>query len=143
MNENAIKPFEIALSQYGITEVSGKADNPEILKYFDEIGFDGSRLKDETAWCSAFVNWCCKKTGKPFTGKLNARSWLNIGVETLNPGLGDIVVLWRESPDSWKGHVGFFIKQDKSFVYVLGGNQSNQVKISAYKKNRVLKYCII
>lgn len=137
MNTNLIN---ILFSQYGIKEIPGKADNPEILKYFDAIGFDGSKLKDETAWCSAFANYCAKTAGLPFTSKLNARSWLKIGTEVKTPELGDIVVFWREDPDSWKGHVAFYVRETEDLVYVLGGNQSNQVKISAYPKHRLLEY---
>lgn len=134
------KLVKIALSQYGIREIKGIRDNPKVLQYFNEIGYDGERLKDETAWCSAFVNWVCKKGGATYSGQLNARSWLNVGKQVKLPKQGDIVVLWREKPNSWKGHVGFFIRQTKNWVYILGGNQNNQVNISAYPKNRVLTY---
>lgn len=129
-----------AFSQYGIKEITGKEDNPEVLKYFDEIGYDGSKLKDDTAWCSAFANWVAKTSGYEHTGALNARSWLKIGKEVTEPERGDVVILWREKPNSWKGHVGFFIRQTKNWIYILGGNQSNQVKITAYPKNRLLGY---
>ncbi|WP_430411013.1 TIGR02594 family protein [Kordia sp.] len=129
-----------ALSQYGVKEVSGKSNNPQIVRYFEIVGYDGNKLHDETAWCSAFVNWVTKTQNYPFSGKLNARSWLNIGESTAIPALGDLVILWRESPSSWKGHVGFFIKQTKRYVYVLGGNQNNSVCIKAYPKNRILDY---
>lgn len=132
--------INIALSQIGIKEIAGRKDNPEVLKYFDELGFDGAKLKDETAWCSAFVNWVAKKSGVEFTGKLTARSWLKAGEKVAKPKIGDIVVFWRESPRSWKGHVGFFIRETKDWIYVLGGNQADQVKISAYRKNRLLQY---
>ena len=132
--------LHIALSQYGIKEVAGRADNPEVLKYFNELGFDGSKLHDETSWCSAFVNWVAKQAGKPYSGKLTARSWLSVGRTVYTPEQGDVVVLWRESPQSWKGHVGFFIRQTPTYIYILGGNQGNQVKISAYPKSRLLAY---
>ncbi len=132
--------MRLAFSQYGEWEWKGKADNPEIIKYFDEIGFDGKSLKDETAWCSAFSNWVMKTSGKPYTGKLNARSWLDIGTHTQNPRFGDIVVLWRGSKDSWMGHVGFFIREKSGWIYILGGNQGNQVNIKAYPKKRLLQY---
>ncbi|MEM1337251.1 MAG: TIGR02594 family protein [Bacteroidota bacterium] len=132
--------IQIALSQYGVKEITGTQDNPEVLKYFDETGFDGKRLKDETAWCSAFTNWVCKKAGLPFTGKLNARSWLDVGREVETPEIGDLVVLWRESRESWKGHVGFYINNNDQWIRILGGNQNNQVKISAYRSYRLLKY---
>lgn len=135
-----MKAIELALTQIGIKEIVGRKDNPQVLKYFDEIGYDGKKLKDETAWCSAFANWICKKVGLPYTGKLNARSWLKVGRRVSEPKLGDIVVFWRESRSSWKGHVAFFVRETKNWVYVLGGNQNNQVKISAYPKNRLLQY---
>ena len=132
--------MEIAFNEYGIKEIKGAKDNPEILKYFQEIGYNGSQLKDETAWCSAFVNWVMKQANLSYTGKLNARSWLKIGQETKAPKLGDIVVFWREKRTSWKGHVAFYVTENNDYIYVLGGNQNNQVKITAYPKERLLSY---
>lgn len=129
-----------ALSQYGIREVNGNKDHPQILAYFESLGFDGSKLQEETAWCSAYVNWVAKECGYPYSGKLNARSWLTIGQATETPDIGDIVVLWRESPESWKGHVGFYISQNQQYIYLLGGNQKNMVCIQPYDKKRVLDY---
>lgn len=129
-----------ALSEYGVKEIVGSKDNLRILKYFNDTGFNGKKLKDETAWCSAFANWVAKTSGYEYSGKLNARSWLNVGESIVRSEVGDIVVFWRESPESWKGHVAFFIKETKGYVYVLEGNQGNKVCIKAYPKNRVLDY---
>ena len=138
-----MEPYELALTQFGIKEISGKQDNPEVLKYFDETGFDGNKLKDETAWCSAFMNWCHVKTGNQYSGRLDARSWLKVGSETTEPKTGDVVIFWRESKNSWKGHVGFFIRESNGWIYTLGGNQNNQVNIKAYPKSRLLGFrCI-
>lgn len=133
------KAFEKALEFYGLTEIRGSADNPIIVNFFKEIGHSWVK-DDETAWCSAFVNYICKITGFEYTKKLNARSWLGLGWEVEEPSLGDIVVFWRESKSSWKGHVAFFVHQDKDNVYVLGGNQGNKVQISAYSKQRILSF---
>jgi uncharacterized protein (TIGR02594 family) len=130
----------IALSQFGIHETVGVKDNPEVLKYFDGLGFDGTFLKDETSWCAAFVNWCLKEGDKPYLRKLNARSLLQVGEKVDKPQVGDIVVLWRESKTSWKGHVGFYVSEDKNNVLLLGGNQGNKVCILPYAKYRVLEY---
>ena len=129
-----------AMTQAGIKEIVGNDDNPEILKYFDEIGFDGVKLKDETSWCSAFINWVMKSIGQPYTGNLTARSWLNWGVKTDDPETGDIVVFWRNSPTSWQGHVAFYLREDSQYIFVLGGNQGNQVSIMPYHKSRVLGF---
>ena len=128
-----------ALSQIGIKEIVGKKHNNEVLKYFKETGNEWVTT-DETAWCSAFVNWVAKKSGYEFTGALNARSWLDIGEATDTPQIGDIVVLWRVAPSSWKGPVGFFSRETDSFIYILGGNQNNSVCIRAYPKKQLLEY---
>ncbi|MGJ3234366.1 hypothetical protein [Marivirga sp.] len=59
-----------------------------------------------------------------------------------SPKPRDVVIFCRESPQSWKGHVGFFFgySQDASRVYCLGGNQGNQVSISAFDTNTVLGF---
>lgn len=133
------KLIEIALSQYGITEIPGEEHNPEILKYFSEIGHKWVKT-DETAWCSAFMNWCSMKANLPRSGKLNARSWQQIGTKVTFPLVGDIVIFWRESYDSWKGHVGIYINSNDKFIFTLGGNQNNCVCIMPYPKQRLLEY---
>lgn len=132
--------IEVALSQYGVTEnTSSKVHNEKILSYFHETGHKWVK-NDETAWCSAFWNWVISKCELKGSGKLNARSWLDVGeeVEIGNAKVGDTVVLWRSSPNSWKGHVGGYITHDSKYVYLIGGNQSNQVNIKPYLKSRIL-----
>ena len=128
-----------ALSQYGVAEIAGDVDNRKIVNYFKDIGHSWVK-DDETAWCSAFVNWVALKEGYERSGKLNARSWLSVGQSVEVPEIGDIVVLWRSSKSSWMGHVGFFINQNDDYIYILGGNQNNQVNISKYPKERLLEF---
>jgi len=133
------KILQTALSQYGVTEIVGDVHNPTILKYFKSSGHSWVK-DDETAWCSAFINWCAKSSGFKYTGKLNARSWLDIGEELDSPELGDLVIFWRKSKDSVYGHVGLFINEIGDNIYVLGGNQKNMVCIMPYNKAKVLGY---
>jgi uncharacterized protein (TIGR02594 family) len=136
--ENLLK---IAFNELGTEEIPGELHNPEILKYANDTGIHGI-TSDEIPWCSTFVNWVAWKAGLQYSGKPNARSWLNVGTRVNSPEPGDIVVFWRESPESWKGHVGFFlgISPDRKRVYCLGGNQGNRVSVSAYRLNTVLAY---
>ena len=129
------------LKHYGLKEVFGKQHNPEIVKMFHEIGYDWVN-DDETAWCSAALNYFCFKLGYKRSGKLDARSWLKVGTEVKVPEIGDIVVLWRDNINSWQGHVGLYISEDKATnrIYVLGGNQDNMISIKPYHKSRVLGY---
>jgi uncharacterized protein (TIGR02594 family) len=131
--------FKIAMEEYGVTEVDGEEHNDRIVKYFHDIGQTWVTT-DETAWCSAFINWCALRGGYKRSNKLNARSWLKVGKETKDPVMGDICVFWRESPDSWKGHVGLYAGEKDNIIYVLGGNQNNMVCIKAYPKARLLGY---
>lgn len=89
-------------------------------------------------WCAAFLNMVLTKADLPTTHSLLARSFLKWGVSVDKPRLGDIVVLWRESPSSWKGHAGLYIAQYKSHVILLGGNQDGTTKLKSYPKHRIL-----
>jgi len=135
------KLLEIALSQYGVTEVKGAAHNPTIVNYSKEIGYAGI-VDDETAWCSIFMNWCALKARLERSRKLNARSWLKVGQDVENPSPGDVVVFWRGHITSWKGHVAIYINhsEDGKFIYCLGGNQRDKVCIQAYDVSRVLSF---
>lgn len=133
------KHIKIALEVYGTFEVPGKVHNPSVLKFFHETGHKYIN-DDETPWCAAFVNWCLMKANIKGTGKLNARSFLNLGVKVKVPRLGDIVVLWRISSNSSSGHVGFFISQLKDKMYILSGNQNNRVCIQSYPVSQLLSY---
>ena len=115
--------LKIAFTEIGQQEVSGVNHNQRILDYASESGISGIST-DEVPWCSTFVNWVAYKAGLSRTNKANARSWLLVGQNVNDaPEPGDIVVFWRESPESWKGHVGLFVgySQNLSRVYCLGG----------------------
>lgn len=129
----------IALQAWGEAGIVGEKHNPLILWFFKVAGH-GWVKDDETAWCAAFVNWVLVQANKPSNGSLSARSFLTYGKPTIQPTFGCIVVLWRDRIDSVYGHVGFFIKETPDKIYILGGNQSNQVNITAFPKNRLLGY---
>jgi len=127
------------IKMYGLKEIVGNRHNPQIVAMFAEIGFDWVK-DDETAWCSAALNYFCKKLGYERSGKLDARSWLKMPIMVLQPSLGDIVVFWRNDPNSWEGHVGLFVAQDLTTVWCLGGNQGDMLCIKPYPRDHVLGY---
>ena len=139
--------LKIALSQYGITEIKGDIDNPEVMKYYHETGRTWVN-HDETPWCDAFLDWCAMKAGLKFSPGLNARGWLEIGenvpaelVDMLALEIPIVTVLWRVSVDSEYGHVGLFVRRNEESIWLLGGNQGiGQVNITPYALNRVLGY---
>ena len=132
-------PYTIALGYLGLRERAGKQHNPEIVAMFSDIGH--SHVKDdETAWCAAFVGSCLERGGVRSTRKLAARSYMEWGqpVDLDKAHEGDVAVFWRASPDSWKGHVAFYVDHHDDVVNVLGGNQHNRVDISGYPEARLL-----
>ncbi len=131
--------YQIALGEVGTHEINGDRDNPRIVEYFAKTGNAWVR-DDETAWCAAFVGFCLETAGIASTRKLNARSYLTWGQGTKTPQLGDVVVLWRGTRTSPDGHVAFFVKKDDNYVYLLGGNQADQVNISKFPLTQVLDY---
>lgn len=132
------KMLKAALSKYGQTEIAGKEHNKEILNFAKEAGFP-TVVDDETAWCSIFMNWVAFKAGCERSKRMDARSWLKIGTPVTLPDVGDVVVLKRGNSE-WEGHVGLFINQVGDMIYVLGGNQSNSVRISPYSVSDLLGY---
>lgn len=130
--------YKIALEKMGVKEIAGAKHNSIIVDMFKRVV--GKEYPDEVSWCAALVGSCLERVGINSTKSLLARSYLNFGQETNSPKRGDIVVFWRESPDSWKGHVGFYAGKSGSNILCLGGNQSNQVSIAHYPESRVLSY---
>lgn len=134
-----MKPLDIALGEIGTLEDVSSGSNPEVLKYFAKIG-QGWVKDDAIAWCAAFVGYCLETVGIKSTKALNARSYLKWGKETTTPKLNDLVVFWRVAPNTAFGHVAFFIRKQGGYVWVLGGNQSDQVCIQRFPLSQVLSY---
>lgn len=132
-----------ALTQYGLKEAPGVADNQVILQLAKDAGFS-DYIHDSIAWCSLFANWVAWKAAYERSKALNARSWLLVGEQVEDPQLGDVAVLWRDDPNGAFGHVGFWIcsrlEDGKITVYLLAGNQNNEVCIEGFPISRVLGY---
>ena len=141
-----ITAFDIAQRFVGTKEIAGSLDNSQLMAM---LTLDNNWPEnDEVPWCSAFANYVCWLLRLPRSKSLLARSWLMIGKEvglaTAKPGF-DVVILKRGSgpqpgPENTtaSGHVGFYAGQSGDFVQLLGGNQSDQVKVSSYKIDRIL-----
>jgi uncharacterized protein (TIGR02594 family) len=129
--------MQIAIAEIGVKEFNGDADNPRIVEYLSSTNLSKAMAsQDETAWCSAFTNWCLEKAGYAGTDSAWARNWLNWGRELKTPRRGCIVVFSRGNG----GHVGFYMGKSGSNIRVLGGNQGDTVSIASYPAARVLGY---
>ena len=131
--------LEVAVKEIGIKEYPGAANNhPRIQVYLATVnGLSAiDKSKDETYWCSCFMNWCVEQVQINGTDSAWAKSWGNWR-EAVAPSAaktGDIAVFDRSSATSGGGHVGIFIDADPATgeVLVLGGNQSDSVRYAWY-----------
>ncbi len=131
--------MEIAAKEAGVSEVKGITHNPRILEYHATCGV--KTATDELPWCSAFVNWVMTKAGFKGTNSAQAVSWAKWqgGQLFKDPCYGAIgVIHWGGG----KGHVGFVIGKKGNKVAMLGGNQSDQVKVSAFPTEKFMGYVL-
>ena len=132
--------LETAFGELGVCELPGSEHEPRILEYHDSTSLgDWGRSRDETPWCSSYVNWCVSMycTG---TDNALARSWLTWGVEC-EPELGCVCVIKRRKRGSDKRtgsrggwHCGFYLDHSRGGVVLLSGNASDRVGIDTYSK---------
>jgi len=130
--------LEEAKHLIGTKEVLGPKNNPIILDWATslDIHYPG----DDIPWCGLFVSHCIGTTlpqevlpGNP----LGARQWARVG-DSSTPRTGAIMVFWRETPTSGKGHVGFYVGEDETAYQILGGNQSDSVSLTWLDKKRLV-----
>ncbi len=130
--------LRIAEREIGVKVFAQGASNPRITEYHSATNIAG--YDDKAAWCSSFVNWVFRKSQIDGTGSALARSWLEWGLAIREPVLGCVVVLEREAADSWQGHVGFFFRVENDSIFLLGGNQLDQVCEHSYPLSSVLGF---
>ena len=141
-----VTAYSLAERFVGLRELA-EGDNPLIQYAHSLCGF-GPNEPDETAWCSAFINFVAWTLRLPRSKSAMARSWLKVGtpidLKDAIPAF-DVVVFWRGKPDAATGHVGLYagvegetLAGDPRDVLVLGGNQGDAVSIAHYPAERLL-----
>jgi uncharacterized protein (TIGR02594 family) len=129
------------IDELGQREVSGAASNPRIIQYRrmgkTPLGGDDGAVP----WCAIFTNAMMETVGVSGSGSAMARSYVSSGAfrRLSQPALGCIAVKSsNRGPAS--GHVGFYVGEDGLFVYLLGGNQNDEVNISAFRKKEFIGF---
>ena len=130
--------FDIARAEMGVTQGAPGASNPRIEAYHATVNNKG--WDDQVSWCGSFVNWCFLQMGMPGTNSALARSWLEWGYPLTEPRFGCVTVLTREDPNGWRGHVGFYLREEAGQIWLLGGNQLGQVREHSYDASSLLGY---
>ncbi len=140
IRDSAAEPvwMPLAIAECGVRRFPVGETNPRIVEYNNLTNLAG--YDDKISWCSSFINWCLAGAGVRGTRSALARSWLDWGVALDGPVYGCVTVLMRDDPTSWKGHVGFYLRHDEAFIYLLGGNQLDEVRELAYPVASVLGY---
>jgi len=143
-------PFDVAQRFIGIRELPGDLNHP-LIQFWLSLCFDGKLdLPDSVAWCSAFMQFPFWLLGQPRSKSARARSWLKVGrgvdFDAAEPGF-DVAILCRgegkqpgpEVLDA-PGHVALFAGWEAatSRVLVVGGNQNDEVNVSAFDADRVI-----
>lgn len=126
--------MKIAKNEIGVKEIIGEQHNSRIIEYHSTTLLKASN--DEVPWCSSFVNWCMNQAGCKITKSASARSWTKYGIKTPLT-YGSIVIISRGN-DPRFGHVGFVTRFTSDRVWLLGGNQSNEVNIRSFKTDRIV-----
>lgn len=135
------KWIEVAEREIGVAEYPGSQANPRISEYHMAASAKGAT--EDTSWCSSFMNWVMQQCGLMGTGSAQAISWLKwVGGDIYpadKPIFGSLVVF---SYGGGKGHVGIVVGRKDGKLAVLGGNQSDSVKVSGFGTGKVAGYVL-
>lgn len=128
--------YDHARKDLGLKETPGKRSTPRIKQ---AINASAKWLNDDdsaTPWCGCIRGLWGLETGTGVPKEhFRAASWLKWGapVALADARRGDTVVLSRPGGN----HVGLFDREERGFIYLLGGNQSNAVTVAAFGKTLV------
>lgn len=135
---NSEKIYAHAARDLGLKETPGAASTPRIQL---AIGRAASWLDPDdssTAWCGCIRGLWGLETGTGVPpAHYRARNWLQWGedVPASQAGQGDTVILRRTGGH----HVGLLdcLSPDGRWVYILGGNQSNETNVQKYSTSLI------
>lgn len=118
-----------------------KRDLAELRAYLKS---DGRTLGDPSKypWCGDCVETPLALTlpNEPLpSNPYLARNWRKFGVPT-PPRFGAVGVYWRGSKTGTQGHVAYVVGKGSGVLYLLGGNQSDQISVVP-KANSYLLEC--
>lgn len=130
-----------AFMEVGVKEID-PGDSERIVAYHKHTSLGATN--DTTPWCSSFACWVMDNAGITSTNSAASLSWLRWGRVIERPVRGCIVVFERLDEQGsiipHRGHVGFWLGEDETHCWVLGGNQRDRVGVNAYDRARVIGY---
>lgn len=136
------KWLQVARQYLGQKEVPGPQSNPWILGLWETIPWIWSTVtrKDDSlaAWCGAFMRLCLVMSDlTPPKAWYRASAYVEYGINVGYPALGAIGII--KNGKQW--HVGIIAGKDHAGnIIMLGGNQNDSVKLSAFKPDLFKAY---
>lgn len=128
--------MRIAASYLGTREAPGKANNPLVVQMFGLAGHP-QITQDSVPWCAAFVAACLAKAKVPNEVTKSLRLWaaayaqIGTSIPLSSPVWGCIGVKTRTGG----GHVGFVVAANEKYVWMLGGNQGDNVTVGRFPRS--------
>ena len=131
------KWMDRAFRYRGMKEIPGKQHNPIIIKWLKRLKAWWS--EDETPWCGTFVAEMLRQSDLPIPQHwYRAKAYVTYGTaqSLVDIPFGAICVKGRTGG----GHVFFAVAKSAngSTIYGLGGNQSNSVNITAFRRSDIV-----
>lgn len=125
--------YQTGMRLIGLKEIPGGSDN-HLIQFALGLCKIPEPLHDETAWCSAILNFLCYILGFARSGSAAARSWLKVGIpiELKDAQIGNDIIIMKRGPEPQpgaevldaQGHVGIFAGMDGPDKFkLLAGNQ--------------------
>lgn len=137
-------PWIVSAEKYvGQKEVPGLASNYWILDLWKTIPWIWATVvrKDDSllAWCAAFIRLIFVECGiTPPKAWWRAVGYAEFGVEITYPARGAIGILRNKKGQH---HIGIVMgRTEHGDIVMLGGNQDNQVKYSAFKAETFIHF---
>lgn len=92
----------------------------------------GISLKCDTPWCASFATWCYTSSTELKYKTFSSQFYLHYDkFERCEPFYGALAVFTDSNPTF--GHVGFVYGKVGKMYGILGGNQSDSIKVSKYR----------
>lgn len=131
-----------ARTQIGVQEIVGPQHNQAVIDYWKSGRIPLDVRNDETAWCAALVCAAIELAGYRSTRSGRARSYLEDRKNMIDcdERIGAIAVFSSPAGAAF-GHVGLIESVGDTAIYVVGGNQGNQVSVAPFKRSRLLRVC--
>lgn len=122
---------------WALTQIGQKEEPENRGPYIQKLVNLAKCGKQGDPWCAIFVNAALETNEIKGTRSASSQSFRTNSnfVPLPGPAKGALAVFWRQSPTAGIGHVGFYVGEHGSTLYILGGNEQDRVEIEGLPRN--------